>query len=203
MPLFWRVDLDVRARSVAADDSYDDGNPAARDTAGWSLPASAIENAAAAIKNGVRGQTGITNGLLSRGYERIGLAPPRTPACWSSLRVLPNHAPAWSQAWPTWPARSAKSLKPSSPRRRGPAHDQCPDRRRVQGIHGELPVIEVTCPQGRMSSRRFPSTESSWRVATIAGNHSRSDSPSKGAAPIRYRAIHLSCSRRSGSHRSL
>jgi hypothetical protein len=76
MPLFWRVDLDVRARPVAADDSYDDGNPAARDATGWSLPASAIENAVAAIKNGVRGRTGITNGLLSRGYERIGLAPP-------------------------------------------------------------------------------------------------------------------------------
>jgi len=38
VPLFWRVDLDVRTRSVAADDSYDDGNPAARDATGWSRP---------------------------------------------------------------------------------------------------------------------------------------------------------------------
>jgi hypothetical protein len=75
-PLFWRVDLDVRAQSVAADDTYDDGNPAARDATGWSPPASAIENAIAAIKSGVRGRTDVTSGLLSRGYERIGLVPP-------------------------------------------------------------------------------------------------------------------------------
>ena len=75
VPLFWRVDLDVRARSVAADDSYDDDNPDARDATGWSPPASAIENAVAAIKSGVRGRTDVTSGLLDRGYERIGLAP--------------------------------------------------------------------------------------------------------------------------------
>ena len=75
-PLFWRVDLDIRARSVAADDSYDDGNPAARDATGWSPPASAIENAIAAIKSGVRGRTDAASGLLSRGYQRIGLVPP-------------------------------------------------------------------------------------------------------------------------------
>lgn len=79
VPLFWRVDLDVRARSVAADDHYDDGNPAARDATGWSPPASAIENAIAALKNGVRGRPDATSGLLARGYERIGLAlPPDT-----------------------------------------------------------------------------------------------------------------------------
>jgi hypothetical protein len=76
VPLFWRVDLDVRVRSVAADDSYDDGNPAARDATGWSPPASAMENAIAAIKSGVRGRTDVTSGLLSRGYDRIGLVPP-------------------------------------------------------------------------------------------------------------------------------
>jgi hypothetical protein len=75
VPLFWRVDLDLRARSVAADDQYDDGNPAARDLTGWSPAASAIENAAAAIKSGVRGREDITSGLLSRGYQRIGLVP--------------------------------------------------------------------------------------------------------------------------------
>ncbi len=76
VPLFWRVDLDVRARSVALDDSYDDGNPAARDDTGWSRPASALENAVAAIKSAVRGRTEVTSGLLSRGYERVGLVPP-------------------------------------------------------------------------------------------------------------------------------
>jgi predicted nucleotidyltransferase len=75
VPLFWRVDLDIHAMSVAADFSYDDGNPAAYDETGWSRPASAIENAAAAIKSSLRGRTDVTDGLLSRGYERIGLAP--------------------------------------------------------------------------------------------------------------------------------
>ncbi len=72
-PLFWRIDLDIRARSIAREHDYDDNNPTARDTAGWSCPASAIENAIAAIKSTVRGQTDVTAGLLSRGYERIGL----------------------------------------------------------------------------------------------------------------------------------
>jgi hypothetical protein len=77
VPLFWRVDLDIRARSVAADDTYDDGNPSARDATGWSLPAGAIENAVAAIKSGVRGRADVTCGLLTRGYERIGIVPPQ------------------------------------------------------------------------------------------------------------------------------
>jgi hypothetical protein len=75
-PLFWRVDLDVRARSVADDESYDNGNAAASDLTGWSRPASAIENAIGAIKNGLRGRADLTDGLLGRGYTRIGLVDP-------------------------------------------------------------------------------------------------------------------------------
>lgn len=75
IPLFWRVDLDIRAASVATDNGYDDANPAARSEAGWSRPASAIENAAATIKAAVRGQPSIADRLLSRGYQRIGLDP--------------------------------------------------------------------------------------------------------------------------------
>ena len=76
VPLFWRVDLDLRFRSVASDDRYDDENPAAHDATLWSPAASAIENAAAAIKSSLRGQDDTTSGLLSRGYARIELAPP-------------------------------------------------------------------------------------------------------------------------------
>jgi hypothetical protein len=72
VPLFWRVDLDIRAASVATDNSYDDANPAARSEVGWSRPASAIENAVAAIKASVRGQLSTADGLLLRGYQRIG-----------------------------------------------------------------------------------------------------------------------------------
>lgn len=74
VPLFWRVDLDIRAVSVAANDCYDVGNPAAHSEAEWSRPASAIENAIAAIKAAVRRQGNITAGLLSRGYARINLS---------------------------------------------------------------------------------------------------------------------------------
>jgi len=75
MPLFWRVDLDIRAASVAADDDYDVANPSARNQAGWSRPASAIENAVAAIKAAARSQTCTADGLLARGCQRIGLDP--------------------------------------------------------------------------------------------------------------------------------
>ena len=75
MPLFWRVDIDIRANSVAADDLHDVGNPDARSEAGWSAPASAIENAIAAIKAAVRGQADTADGLLGRGCKRIGHDP--------------------------------------------------------------------------------------------------------------------------------
>jgi predicted nucleotidyltransferase len=67
LPLFWRVDLDVRARSVSGNDHYDDDNPAARSDAGWSRPASAIENATAAVKAAARHHDETAAGLLSRG----------------------------------------------------------------------------------------------------------------------------------------
>jgi len=75
MPLFWRIDVDIRANSVAADDRYDAGNPDARSEAGWSAPASAIENAVAAIKAAARGQADAAEGLLGRGFKRIGHDP--------------------------------------------------------------------------------------------------------------------------------
>ena len=78
MPLFWRVDIDIRARSIAADDLYDIGNPDARSDAGSSAPASAIENAIAAIKSAVRGQADTADTLLRRGSERIEHDPGST-----------------------------------------------------------------------------------------------------------------------------
>ncbi len=78
MPLFWRVDLDIRADSVAADDRCDVGNRDVRSEAGWSAPASAIENAVAAIKTAVRGRADTADGLLRRGFKRIGRDPTPT-----------------------------------------------------------------------------------------------------------------------------
>jgi hypothetical protein len=75
MPLFWRVDIDIRANSVAADDLYDAGNPDTRSDTGWSGPASAIKNAIAAIKAAARGRADAADGLLRCGFERIGHDP--------------------------------------------------------------------------------------------------------------------------------
>ena len=41
-PLFWRVDLDIRATAGAVDEDYDAANPAARSEPGWSQPGSAV-----------------------------------------------------------------------------------------------------------------------------------------------------------------
>jgi hypothetical protein len=75
VPLFWRVDIDIRASSVGADDLHDAGSPDARNEAGWSAPASGIENAVAAIKAAARGQADAADGLLRRGFEQIGHDP--------------------------------------------------------------------------------------------------------------------------------
>ncbi len=75
LPLFWPIHIDIRATSAADDDLYDSGNPAARSDAGWSGPASAIENAIVALKAAARSQAGTADGLLRRGWERIGHQP--------------------------------------------------------------------------------------------------------------------------------
>lgn len=88
MPLFWRVDLEMRAASVADDECYDADNPAARGTEGWSPATSAIENAIAAIKAMARRRPTVAEGLLDRGCARIGCPfdPDASPAL--SIRSL-------------------------------------------------------------------------------------------------------------------
>ena len=75
LPLFWRVDVDIRAGAAAADDRYDAGTPAARSDAGWWAAASAIENVVAALKAAARGQADTAEDLLRRGCARIGHDP--------------------------------------------------------------------------------------------------------------------------------
>ena len=73
VPLFWRLDLSVRAASIADDEGYDVGNPAA--WAGedeWSRPASALANAIGAVKAVARRRSREAGGLLDRGFARIG-----------------------------------------------------------------------------------------------------------------------------------
>ncbi|WP_345105872.1 nucleotidyltransferase family protein [Streptomyces drozdowiczii] len=73
VPLFWRLDLDVRAASVADAPHYDVGNPAARARDDeWSRPASALANAIGAVKAVARKRDDEGRGLLDRGFARIG-----------------------------------------------------------------------------------------------------------------------------------
>jgi predicted nucleotidyltransferase len=75
MPLFWRADIDVLARSVQRDLQYDVGNEAAWGN-DWSLTHSALMNAIAAVKALLRGKEDMAGQLLGRGFDRIGLATP-------------------------------------------------------------------------------------------------------------------------------
>lgn len=72
VPLFWRVDLDVVAESVADDPDFDVNNPDAHGEQG-SRTESALMNAVATIKAVRRNQPDIADGLLERGYARVGL----------------------------------------------------------------------------------------------------------------------------------
>ncbi|MEV6647466.1 hypothetical protein [Amycolatopsis sp. NPDC051371] len=65
VPLFWRLDLDVRTE--AADD-----RPVPAAEGEWSRPASALANALGAVKAVARGRFDDARGLLDRGFERIG-----------------------------------------------------------------------------------------------------------------------------------
>lgn len=78
VPLFWRVDLDVRAGSVAGDANYDLDNPQARGDE-WSKIESALMNAVGAVKACLRGKIEDAEGLIERGFQRIGRPVPEAP----------------------------------------------------------------------------------------------------------------------------
>jgi predicted nucleotidyltransferase len=73
VPLFWRVDLDIFARSVGRDPDYDRDNPSARGTC-WSFTESSLANAIAAIKALHRGRDTEAAELLTRAEARVGVA---------------------------------------------------------------------------------------------------------------------------------
>lgn len=74
VPLFWRLGLDVLARSVGRDDAYDRTNVGARGSV-WSPAESALMNVVAAMRAHHRGDDRAALDLLRRGYERVGLEP--------------------------------------------------------------------------------------------------------------------------------
>jgi hypothetical protein len=79
IPLFWRADIDVLARSVQRDFQYDVNNKAARGN-DWSLTHSALMNAIAAVKALLRHEEDEARQLLVRGFERVGLVIPEGDA---------------------------------------------------------------------------------------------------------------------------
>lgn len=94
VPLFWRLDVDVRTASVADDLRYDAGNPAARAREGeWSRPASALANAIGAVKAVARKRDVEARGLLDRGFARIG-EDDRATGAWANDVARLAHAAA-------------------------------------------------------------------------------------------------------------
>jgi len=89
-PLFWRIDIDIRASSAAADDLHDADSPGARGQAGNSAASSAIENAIAAAKAAARGQADTAQILLRRGCEIIGHDPGSTADLADAIISLAN-----------------------------------------------------------------------------------------------------------------
>ncbi len=75
MPLFWRVDLNISARSIHGHEGYAPQKPAARGDDS-SRTYSALMNAVAAVKVLLRNQEEDAEQLLVRAFERIGLAAP-------------------------------------------------------------------------------------------------------------------------------
>ncbi|MEV0056449.1 hypothetical protein AB0H34_38930 [Saccharopolyspora shandongensis] len=71
VPLFWRLDLQIWAASHA----FDTDVPRASGI-DWSLPESAAMNAIGACKAVLRGRPETAEGLLSRGFHRIGEPDP-------------------------------------------------------------------------------------------------------------------------------
>ena len=72
LPLFWRVQLEVVAASVANDPLYDNFNAAARGT-DWSLPESALWSAVDAIRSLARGHEKEAHNQLRRAFQRINV----------------------------------------------------------------------------------------------------------------------------------
>lgn len=90
VPLFWRVDLDIFARSAGRDPDYDRDNPTARGTV-WSATESSLANVIAAIKAQPRGQDDEAASLLERAEQRVGLVMVDTALPERILRLV-GHA---------------------------------------------------------------------------------------------------------------
>lgn len=89
LPLFWRLDLSVRAE--AADGARGRTEPAPPATA-WSPAASALANAVAAVKALLRDRPDTARGLLERGLSRVGSPTAPTGRWLTDLTALADSA---------------------------------------------------------------------------------------------------------------
>lgn len=80
LPLFWRLDLDIRSASELHNETPDPAGQGGE----WSLAESAAMNAIAAVKAIRRGKPATAEELLARGYQRIGATDPGGPV---ALRI--------------------------------------------------------------------------------------------------------------------
>jgi len=85
-PLFWRVDIEVFAKSIDRDDSYDLDNPSVRGDE-WSLPESALMNSVAAMKYLLRDDRERAEESLGRAFARIDERVPDTDP-WDAIAEL-------------------------------------------------------------------------------------------------------------------
>lgn len=115
MPLYWRVDIDIRTNSVAAGDRCDTGHPDARSDTGGSGPAGAIEDAVAAIRAAARGQADAADGLLRRGFERIGHDPGPTADLADAITSLADACATQEPDLRYMAAEVSQVLRPARP----------------------------------------------------------------------------------------
>ncbi|MFH8981171.1 nucleotidyltransferase domain-containing protein [Streptomyces varsoviensis] len=92
LPLFWRLDLEIRAESGSPP------GPLAPPGGGWPLPASALANAVAAVKAVRRDRPDAARGLVDRGFERLGSRRRATGRWPEDIRGLADAAEAMEAA---------------------------------------------------------------------------------------------------------
>lgn len=114
LPLFWRLDLDVRARSVAGDETYG-SDAGAAPGADWSAAASALANAVAAIKTVRRGRHAEARGLLERGLARVDALDPPEVRDLPGVRDASDTRPAGSGHWRTDVTRLTSAAAAAEP----------------------------------------------------------------------------------------
>ncbi len=86
LPLYWRVDVEIFAASIARDEEYDLDNLQARGDC-WSLSHSALANGVAALKSLLRGDEARARESLDIAYARIEQPIPDGSA-WEQISAL-------------------------------------------------------------------------------------------------------------------